>query len=245
MRDGLKCLSPLFHAIRGCFALALWLEPRTLPLQISQLQPCFSMPAAVLTAQQTMPPTPSTAQHSKKSKSADTHKLNVQDCETLTVEKFPESLHSADIGLDRQGADNVQAAKVVAAWEAAVGRTNTQRQLDAEQRTAGLPTAIPRGMFVTMRRAWEANLEPGQTVSPSELPAKSFLEWRNAPVDDVEFLAEVSSQQEGSAQTDDHIQADFAGEGSKAVAILRILIQLEQGVPQERGSFLSFVPLLL
>ena len=50
----------------------------------------------------------------------------------------------------------------------------------------------------------------------SELPTKSFLEWRNAQVADGEFtaesLAEVASQQEESAQTDDTTQA-----GSRAV----------------------------
>ena len=45
--------------------------------------------------------------------------------------------------------------------------------------------AIPGAVFGAVRRAREANLEPGQTLSPSELPAKSFfLEWRNAQVDD-------------------------------------------------------------
>ena len=73
----------------------------------------------------------------------------------------------------------------------------------------------------TPSRAWEASLEPGQTLSPSELPAKSFLERRNTQVDDGEFLTEPSSQQEESAQTDDHTQADFVREGSKAVIRVR------------------------
>ena len=81
------------------------------------------------------------------------------------------------------------------------GRTNAQRQLEAEQRSASLPAAIPGGMFVTMRRAWEANLEPGQTLSPTELPDKSFLEWHNTQVEFLaESLAEVASQQEDAAQ---------------------------------------------
>ena len=96
-----------------------------------------------------------------------------------------EWLHSEDVGLSRQGADKVQTAKVVAAWEAAVGRTSTQRQQEADQSTAGLPAAIPGGVFVTMRRAWQVKVEPGQTLNPTELPAKLFfLEWRNAQVDD-------------------------------------------------------------
>ena len=110
---------------------------------------------------------------------------------------------------------------MVAAWETAVDRTRAQRQLESEQRTAGLPAAIPGSMFVNMRRAWEANLGAGTTLKPSELPAKSFLEWRNAQVDDGEFvaesLAEVASQQEESAQADDTTQADFVREGSRAV----------------------------
>ena len=65
----------------------------------------------------------------------------------------------------------------------------------------------------------------GQTLSPSELLAKLFIEWRQAQVDDgvflTESLAEVSSQQEESAQTDDHTQADFVREGSKAVIRVR------------------------
>ena len=93
-------------------------------------------------------------------------------------------LHSEDVGLSRQGADKVQTATVVAAWEAAVGRTSTQRQQEADQRTAGLPAAIPGGVFVIVHRAREANLEPGQTLSPTESPAKSFLEWRTARVSD-------------------------------------------------------------
>ena len=138
-------------------------------------------------------------------------------CETFvvmesTAENMRAWLHSDDIGLSRQGADKVQVAKVITAWESAVGRVTTQRQQDAEQRAAGLPAVIPGGVFVTMRRAWEANMSAGQTLSPWELPAKSFIEWRQAQVDDGEFLtespAEVSSQQEESAQTDDHTQAD-------------------------------------
>ena len=142
------------------------------------------MPVAVLTAQEqteaisTLDSSLSSILEEKKVRrdvQATLAKLDVQDCETFalmegTADKLREWLHSADIGLAREGPDKVQAAKVVAAWEAAVGRTNTQRQLEAEQRSAGLPAAIPGGMFVTMRRAWEANLEPGQTLSPKELP---------------------------------------------------------------------------
>ena len=109
-----------------------------------------------------------------------------------TSERFKEWLHSDVNGLGRIGADKMQTSTVVCAWEAAVGRTAAQRNLEAEQRTAGLPAAIPGGMFVTMRRAWESHLEPGQTLSLSELPAKSFLEWRIVHVDDGEFLTESS-----------------------------------------------------
>ena len=156
--------------------------------------------------------------------------LEVRDCETFallegTADKLREWLHSEVIGLERKGADKVQAAKVVAAWEAAVVRTSAQRALEAEQRSAGLPAVIPGGTFVTMRKAWETQLEKGQTLSPAELPAKSFLEWRNAQVDDGEFLteslAEVASQQEEGAQTEDSTHADFVREGSKAVIRVR------------------------
>ena len=131
--------------------------------------------------------------------------LEILNCETFatmegTSEKFREWLHSSDIGLERTGADKVQAAKVVCAWEAAVARTTAQRNLEAEQKTAGLPAAIPGGMFVTMRRAWESHLEPGQTLSLSELPAKSFLEWRIAQVDDGGVPHRVSCGRRQSAR---------------------------------------------
>ena len=73
-----------------------------------------------------------------------------------TAEKLREWLHSVDVGLDRTGTDKIQTAKVVAAWQAATVRTSAQRQLESEQRTAGLPAAIQGGMFVSMRKAWEA-----------------------------------------------------------------------------------------
>ena len=64
-------------------------------------------------------------------------------------------------------------------------------------------------------------METGSSLKPSELPAKSFLEWRIAQVDEWEFtaesLAEVASQQEEASQTDDTTQADFVREGSRAV----------------------------
>ena len=151
--------------------------------------------------------------------------LEILNCETFatmegTYEKFREWLHSSDIGLERTGAHKVQAAKVVCAWEPADARNTAQRNLEAEQKTAGLPAAIPGGMFVTMRRASESHVEPVQTLSLSELQAKSFLEWRNAQVDDGEFLAEsladVASQQEEGALTEE-TTADFVREGSKAV----------------------------
>ena len=117
--------------------------------------------------------------------------LDVRDCETFslvegTADKLREWLHNSDVGLERQGADKIQAAKVVAAWEAAACRTKAQQQLETEQRTAGLPAAIPGSMFINMRKAWEANMETGSSLKPSELPAKSFLEWRIAQVDDGE-----------------------------------------------------------
>ena len=75
-------------------------------------------------------------------------------------------------------------------------------------------------MFVAMRKTWERNLEPGESLKPSELPAQSFLEWRNPLVDDGEFLteslAEVATQQEVSARTDDTTQADFVRVGSES-----------------------------
>ena len=65
----------------------------------------------------------------------------------------------------------------------------------------------------------------GQSLSASELSAKSFLEWRFAQVDDGEFLAEslaeVASQQEESQQVDDTTQAEFVQQMNKAVVRLR------------------------
>ena len=147
--------------------------------------------------------------------------LDIRNCETFammesTTERCRERLHSDDVGLGRTGADKVQTSNVVCAWEAPVGRTTAQRNLEAEQRTAGLPAAIPGGMFVTVRRAWESHLEVGQTISLSELPAKSFLEWRIAQVDDGEFhtesLADVASQEEAGALNED-TTADLVREG--------------------------------
>ena len=138
-------------------ALAFWLELRTLPLhsaRASSISCLFSMPVAVLTAPEqteainTLDSSLSTILQEKRVRrdvQAALAKLEIQALMEGTIEKFREWLHSADIGLARVGPDKVQAAKVVAAWEAAVERTSTQRQLDAEQRTAGLPAAIPGG----------------------------------------------------------------------------------------------------
>ena len=87
---------------------------------------------------------------------------------------------------------------------------------------------------MTMRRAWEANLEASQTLSPSELPAKSFLEWRIAQVDDGEFLteslADIASQQEEGALAEE-TTADFVREGSKAVVRMR-RVRARSAMPQ-------------
>ena len=98
-------------------------------------------------------------------------KLEVLDCATFALvegsaDKLREWLHSADIGLPRDGLDKIQAAKVVAAWETAVDRNKAQRQVENEQHTAGLPAAIPGSMFVTIKKAWEA--EAGTLLKPSE-----------------------------------------------------------------------------
>ena len=182
--------------------IAIWLESSDLQLaSTSSLSP-FRMPVAVMTAEEQTQlinklDSGLSAILEEKGVRRDVQavfsQLEIHNCETFaamegTAEKFREWLHSDDVGLGRTGADKVQTAKVVCAWEAAVSRTTTQRTLEAEQRTAGLPAVIPGGMFVTMRRAWEAHLEPGQTLPLSELPAKSFLEWRNAQVDDGENL---------------------------------------------------------
>ena len=80
-----------------------------------------------------------------------------------------------------------------------------------------------------MRRAWDespaANLSPGQTLKASQLPPKSYLEWRYAQVDDGKFLteslAEVTSQAEEAQQTQDVTQADVVQQSSKAVIQMR------------------------
>ena len=160
--------------------------------------------------------------------------LEVTDCETFSLMEESATalrawLHSDDVGLAKEGADKVTVAKVLAAWEAAQERTKTQRTKQAEERSAGLPATIPGGAFIAMRRAWEespaANLSPGQTLKASELPAKSYLEWRYSQVDDGEFLteslAEVTSQAEEAQQTEDVTQADVVQQGSKAVIQMR------------------------
>ena len=131
-------------------------------------------------------------------------------------------LHGPDVGLAKEGADKVAAAKVLAAWEAANERSKTLRTKQAEERSAGLPAIIPGGAFIAMRRAWEeqvaANLHPGQTPKPLELPSKSFLEWRYTQVEGeflTESLAEVTSQQEEAQQADDTTTADVIQQGRK------------------------------
>ena len=147
--------------------------------------------------------------------------LNITDCETFSLMEENSTalrawLHSDDVGFAAQGPDKVAVSKVLAAWEAAQERTKTQRTKNAEERSAGLPATIPGGAFIAMRRAWEespaANLSPGQTLKASELPAKSFLEWRYSQVEDGEFLtesvAEVASQAEEAQQTEELTHAD-------------------------------------
>ena len=136
--------------------------------------------------------------------------MEITDCETF----------SPDVGLAKEGADKVAAAKVLAAWEAANERTKALRTKQADERSAGLPAIIPGGAFIAMRCAWEeqpaANLHPGQTLKPLELPSKSFLEWRYTQVDEGEFLteslAEVTSQQEEAQQTEDTTTAGSRAE---------------------------------
>ena len=103
-------------------------------------------------------------------------------------------------------------------------RTRALQTQAAEERSAGLPASIAGGALIAARRAWEkkpaSNLATGQSLSASELPAKSYLEWRFAQVDDeflAESLEEVVSQQEESQQVDDTTQADFVQQGNKAV----------------------------
>ena len=130
--------------------------------------------------------------------------MEITDCETFSLLEESASalrswLHGPDVGLANEFADKVAAAKVLAAWEAANERTKTLRTKQAEERSAGLPAIIPGGAFIAMRRAWEeqpaANLHPGQTLKISELPSKSFLEWRYTQVEEgevtTESLAEV------------------------------------------------------
>ena len=80
----------------------------------------------------------------------------------------------------------MQTAKVVCAWEAAVGRTTAQRNLEAEQRTAG-------GMYVTVRKTLGSTLGSWRNpLSPSSRPSRSL--WRVAQVDDGKFVAESLSE---------------------------------------------------
>ena len=80
-----------------------------------------------------------------------------------------------------------------------------------------------------MRRAGEeqlaANLHLGQTLKPSELHSKSFLEWRYTQVEEGEFLteslAEVTSQQEEAQQAEDTATAEVLRQGRKAVIQMR------------------------
>ena len=92
-----------------------------------------------------------------------------------------------------------------------------------------------------MRRALEANMETGTSLKTTELPARSFREWRNAEFT-AESLAEVASQKEESAQADDTTQADFVREGSRAV--LRVDRATEAQVPAARGTLGHGVPAL-
>ena len=159
--------------------------------------------------------------------------MDVVDCKTFArIEETSTALRvwlHDDVGLERNGADKIVVAKVVAAWEAAQTRTRALQTQEAEERSAGLPASITGGAFIAARRAWEenpaANLAMGQSLSAAELPAKSYLEWRFAQVDDGEFLAEalaeVASQQEEAQQVDDTTQADFVQQGNKAVMRLR------------------------
>ena len=142
------------------------------------------MPVAVLTAQEqteainTLDSTLSEILEEKKVRrdvQAALAKLEIQYCETFAlmegaVEKFREWLQSTDIGLEGQGADGGSVGG---------GSRENQHTTTARSRTTCCRPSCchSREVFVTMRRAWEANLEANQTLSQSELPAKSFLEW--------------------------------------------------------------------
>ena len=139
--------------------------------------------------------------------------MDITGCETFSLLGESASalrtwLRGEDVGLAKEGADKVAAVKVLAAWEAAYERTKTLRTKQAEESSSGLPAIIPGGAFIAMRRVWEeqpaANLHPGQTLKPSELPSKSFSKWRYTQVEEGEFLSEsladVTSQQEEAQQ---------------------------------------------
>ena len=81
--------------------------------------------------------------------------LEVNTCEVFALiesatERLKEWPH-ADVCLERNGGDKVQAARVAAAWEAAVA----QWQQDNEQRAAGLSALTPSSAIVSARRAGE------------------------------------------------------------------------------------------
>ena len=117
---------------------------------------------------------------------------------------------------------------MLCAWEAAVGRTTTQQNTEAEQRTARPPGSHPRRHVRHHARSLGITLEAGQT-----LPL-SFLEWRIAQADDGEFLteslADVANQQEERALNED-TTADFVREGNKAVVRMR-RVRVRSAMPQ-------------
>ena len=102
------------------------------------------------------------------------------------------------MGVAKDGADKVAAAKFYGGMGAAHERTKTQRTKQAEL---------------------------AKRSSQAELPSRSFLEWRHTQVDDGEFLteslAEVTSQQEEAQQAEDTTTADVIQQGGNAVIQMR------------------------
>ena len=173
--------SPLFCAIRGYFALAFWLELRTLPVAIfvralSSFLDFLSMPVAVLTAQEQN----RSHQHSWTALSARSWKRKKvrRDVQaTLAKSGSPQTarpslswkstadkhasewLHSADIGLSPSKDQTKSQQRKW--WQRGRRQSEEPTLNDSSKRSSVLPASLQQSlavMFVTMRRAWEANL---------------------------------------------------------------------------------------
>ena len=107
-------------------------------------------------------------------------RLEVLTCERAQQRKCAR-LHSDDIGLSRQGADKVQEAEVITAWESAVGRVSTQRQQDAEQRAAGLPAEHGKRAWSQDKRSVPQNCLQNRSLRGATLKWTTANSSRSRP----------------------------------------------------------------